>query len=647
MQRTAGQIVRTLEGVLALCLGSAESIVWVSQADAAAFSDGGKIYLPKPTGEHPQEYELLLALALREVAKIKHTDTVCFDHADGSVKPYAALIEDVRVKRLLGDEYLGSPQIFAQAFDVAGQVFLDKSQSGGLEAGVATHLALWGAANQALIGSDAARNLSHSLAVLAAVEVDAATLGDAVNLAAKGPVAVSTAEAVALGEQVLATIRKVEQEERQDQPQRGDQAAPAGGDQSHPQGEGGQQDGQQDQPQGGDQAAPAGGDQSQPQGEGDQQDWQKDQPQSDDQCPQAGGGPSQQKGEGADSEQTKAVLDILSTALAMLRGYENARPCSHDAKALADQMATPSAVTDSELVAIEAALNEPDDPLAALADAIDATQDVGEFNEEADDVIATLLAPSSQAGGGYADQSNDASNSLLGSIPGRLVSVMLREMQGRRRRPSRLGTSGKRVDVPSFWRLKQLGDLKVFRKTARVPGVSAAVSVLLDRSGSMEDQIGRATEVTYALALAMERINGVQVSVDVFPGTHSNIEPVLEFKQHVRSAKEILQTLRASGGTPTGSALQFRLPVLLRASVEKRFMFVITDGRPNASEYPLASQMIEMATESGVHLIGIGIGIEADVGSLFPCHLTVETADELPRALEVLFKSDIAERLSA
>jgi len=76
-------------------------------------------------------------------------------------------------------------------------------------------------------------------------------------------------------------------------------------------------------------------------------------------------------------------------------------------------------------------------------------------------------------------------------------------------------------------------------------------------------------------------------------------------------------------------------------------MFVITDGRPNAREYPLAWLLINQAKDADVHLIGIGIGREADVGSLFPNHLTVQTVEELPRALEALFKSDVAERLAA
>jgi hypothetical protein len=63
-------VMRIIEGIAAMCLGAAGNVIWVDETDAAAFSDGERLYLPRPLGFHEEEYALLLALALREVARI-------------------------------------------------------------------------------------------------------------------------------------------------------------------------------------------------------------------------------------------------------------------------------------------------------------------------------------------------------------------------------------------------------------------------------------------------------------------------------------------------------------------------------------------------------------------------------------------------
>lgn len=821
VQRSVHQIVRTIEGVIELCLGKAGCVVWVDQADAAAFADGEKVYLPMPDGQHPQEYELLLSLGLREVAKLEHSVAADFAVAADDVKPYASTFEDVRVKRLLSRTYRGAPQIFAKAFELATDIFMKKAEGEDLDRGDATRLAIWGQANDALIQSESSRLLADALAGLAASEADPSAMRQALQLAANGPVTLSTAEAVQLGDSVYGVLSRrdlplpsgeaeqspagadhqpgegdaIEQghdggdaqtdgsgdqrdsdqanqcgdaaehanDERtgaeqavgqsldedggeasrsggtgddqreagsadrqagaQGQPEGGanngqppgpeaqtvdpeagghasaeqgahddgGQTAPLGGmgEQDHDaaagaahaggrgqdldEREAGQADGTGDQPGGacsGEQ--PAGGQgqrddapdarreeagqgvQSHDEGDDGQQATGRGEPNSAADGGELGGAGDQARNPGGaerlnggpETQASADGRDFLSDALAMLRGFSRARDCAAEVLAAAGGLTgSTGAPAGAELrQAVAVALDNAESPLEALDAAVGSVTPEAESAADAG-AAAEMLPVALGAGDGLADQYCEATNSLLPRVAGRLVSVLLRELQDRRRRPSRVGSSGPRVDVAGIWKLQRLGDPSVFRTKTRVPGVSAAIQILLDRSGSMELILEAAADVTYALALAHHRIAGAQVAIDMFPGVEGCVEPVLAFGQHPMLAKKKLRGVGASGGTPTGEALQSVLPRLQSRRVEKRILYVLTDGQPNREQRDLTRQLLAQAAAQGIEPIGIGIGV--DVGHLFPLSITVGSVDDLPRALEALFKSEVAKRLAA
>ncbi len=92
---TPRSVIRAIEGITALCLGSSDCVIWIEQSDAAAFCDDEAIYLPLPTGKNDQEYELLLALALREIAKLWYTKAAVMSAADAGTLPFAAVVPGV------------------------------------------------------------------------------------------------------------------------------------------------------------------------------------------------------------------------------------------------------------------------------------------------------------------------------------------------------------------------------------------------------------------------------------------------------------------------------------------------------------------------------------------------------------------------
>ncbi len=231
----------------------------------------------------------------------------------------------------------------------------------------------------------------------------------------------------------------------------------------------------------------------------------------------------------------------------------------------------------------------------------------------------------------------------LDGVQSRLVRVLLRELQDRRRRPAKYAQAGGQVAVNRFWRLGKLGDTKVFRVRKSTNGVDAAVKLLLDRSGSMEDQIETAAKVTLAFSLAMQRIGNVTTSVAMFPGTHAVTESLQSFGQPAQQAVRRSEEIKATGSTPTGQAVVAELPSLLAQRKEKHVLVVITDDGPDDPQI-LALALAE-AEKNGVEVIGVGIG--CDIRAFITNSVTVSSVDQLPDALEALFRSKVALRLAA
>jgi hypothetical protein len=631
--KRAHQIEKTINGVLQLCLGQVGGIAWVNQIDAAVFTDGKTIYMPRPTGEHDGEFELLLAIALREVARLTHSSASTFEelsHA-GAMPAYADLVEDSRIKRAISSQYLGAPDIFRKAFEIAEEL-LNKD---GLEESVEQlkRRLVYVAANCGL-HSLPSNHFTAVEPVVAKTGLPFAVVERAAAMAMTSCSKVSTSEALLLAQDLGAVLDPTDQQQSQ-------------GGQGQDQGEGqpdGQSQDETDQQQ-------SQGEQGQDQGGG-QPDGQS-QDETDQQ--QSQGGQGQDQGEGqqdgqsqdeADQQQSQAgqgSADYLSNALAKLRGFDCAKALDPAAKA-ASELDSFGELTALQSKSLESAMNgegDFEDVLRVMAEEV-----VEAGSTEEDDALLAALFESDGGAVGLAS-AEAVSPNRLPPVPGRLVSVLLRELQDRRHRPSRLASSGPRVDASRMWRLGALGDTKLFRKRAKVHGIDAGVSVILDRSGSMDQEMERAAGVAYAMVVALQRISGVKTSIDVFPGTDSPISEILAFRQNPRQVKSVLESISADGGTPTGQALSTRLKSLLDLRCEKRVIFVITDGQPDSGQMPILSAALRTAVDTDVMVIGIGLGTCPELGRLFKTFITVEDVEQLPAALEALFRTNVMDCLTA
>ncbi len=231
----------------------------------------------------------------------------------------------------------------------------------------------------------------------------------------------------------------------------------------------------------------------------------------------------------------------------------------------------------------------------------------------------------------------------LDGVQARMVRVLLRELQDRRRRPTKMARAGGQVAVNRFWRLGAMGDTKVFRVKARAHGVDAAVKVILDRSGSMRKKLRTAAEATLAFTLAMQRVGNVSTSVAMFPSETEITESLQSFGESPQHAMRRSKHLVAMGGTPLGAAVMTELPDLLRQRKEKHILVVVTDDGPDDPD--LLGRALAEADDNGVEVIGVGIG--CDIRAFIPSSTRIESIEQLPDALEALFRAKLSLRLAA
>lgn len=148
------------------------------------------------------------------------------------------------------------------------------------------------------------------------------------------------------------------------------------------------------------------------------------------------------------------------------------------------------------------------------------------------------------------------------------------ERRARKRRNQRRGSlDTKKLHKPA------LGDTRVFRTTHQGGEKDYAAVVLLDRSSSMKGtDIKAAQDALGAYAYALEAV-GVDVCIiDMYRNRARIISP---FGTPIRTAKSLIFSDKASGGTPLAEALR-----LARVRLDRyggnTFIVTITDGLPNS-----------------------------------------------------------------
>ena len=238
----------------------------------------------------------------------------------------------------------------------------------------------------------------------------------------------------------------------------------------------------------------------------------------------------------------------------------------------------------------------------------------------------------------------------VGSESSRIAAALSGFVQSERQERRTHKYQGRKIDTGKLHRVAS-GDTRIFLRDQRREAVNTALHVLLDMSSSMslDNRAKVAKEAAMALALALDRIPGVNQSLTVFPGPDVvtngvRIPGVLQLlapREHPRRLSGPLAQCHANGGTPMTEALYYAASRLVGGQEHRKTIMVITDGEPNdpASTKKAVTEIRQM----GIETCGIGIGTMI-VHDLFPEHAVIGSVQQLRDALFAMARRILALR---
>jgi len=152
---------------------------------------------------------------------------------------------------------------------------------------------------------------------------------------------------------------------------------------------------------------------------------------------------------------------------------------------------------------------------------------------------------------------------------------------------------------------------KIFLKQEEGIDLEAAISVVVDRSGSMDRRIVTTANAAVATALAFEHPS-IAHQVIAFPYGGSDgrsVSIIKKWSDSTRKFASLVPDLTASGGTPMAEAILFSAACLAGREEKRKVMLVITDGEPHDNR--ATAEALKLAKKQGVHVLALGIDCSA------------------------------------
>lgn len=177
-----------------------------------------------------------------------------------------------------------------------------------------------------------------------------------------------------------------------------------------------------------------------------------------------------------------------------------------------------------------------------------------------------------------------------------------------------------------------LGDPRVFKRKTMSKDINTAVTVLIDRSGSMRSSMGFALDAALACSSALDSIRGVSVMSCVFPGVDSDVEILTSFREQLSKTAHRHRGVEACGGTPMLEAMLWCAAELDARDEPRKMLMVFTDGEPPASQRQGCIETVKRCWRGNIEVYGIGINVPG-ISEIFPISRTIQRMEELAPAM--------------
>ena len=258
--------------------------------------------------------------------------------------------------------------------------------------------------------------------------------------------------------------------------------------------------------------------------------------------------------------------------------------------------------------------------------------------EDEGDAVGLLDYDFEGVSGGHGKVEDPGLNKLQFAKNQNLVTEIVRLLQSQDKRFTELRDCGRRIAATKVWRLKRLGDTKIFKHSQKVVGSQVAVEILVDGSASMKTGLKLACEVALSFGEALQRLTKATSAISIFSGGYGVSQVLKEHGDPVQKGTSKLSTVFASGGTPTGHAMLQRMKLLETQKQERKLMIVITDGE--ASNPAIAVAATHLLEERGIEVIGIGIGREGvKIQQYIPNSVCINELGQLQFALKKVMQT--------
>ena len=173
---------------------------------------------------------------------------------------------------------------------------------------------------------------------------------------------------------------------------------------------------------------------------------------------------------------------------------------------------------------------------------------------------------------------------------------------------------------------------KVFKRRNEVDGIDTAVVLLLDVSSSMfmdgpyDKVLHKATRIvtaTQACIALLDTLGRAQVATAVLTfGTCVAVQKT--FEMPAKKGIEALRHVADGGGTDDYFGVRYAHKLLLNRSEQRKICFVLTDGDGRTK---LCREQVEVGERLGITTIGLGI--QHNVGHVYPQHASVQDLSQL------------------